>query len=1193
MGAVCELNRFNINQVILSPHNMFFRKLLSIVATLALVAVYVPVNNVALAVSSITITSGDNYDVGNVSLSVNITGGSEPYTVQVQDVVTQSYDYNTTFGLAAYGDTVYTADLPYSINGNSASPGIYWVQTEIFWTSYADYFAIFDTGVTEFMATDADSQYAKGYVDLEFTAASKNSTSFSYCLTSSVTSNAPTSGYPAGCTKSGTFNFGSRIRVQNTSGDADWSDLNAGTYYLTIKDGTNTWVSNYQTIEIVEPTTLSLNDQHVEVGTLNVTATIGNGSSPYGLSFQDVFGNSTTVFGSYSSLGSSATINDSVTAAGIYEVKATDSAAILQYRTSGSDVSDSSWVPLAIYDTGSSGILDISGSTRSFTTGSVSLTFAGAINNASSATYCLDTSITGSEADNYPTGCTKSGSITLGDTVSAYWSDISAGTYYLTLTDDGTNWATPITLTVVDPLSFSATGASSYEVGTALGATITPSGGTSPYTVKMHRYQDYSYSTTDVVTVATDITGATLLTYEPTSSGLFGFSVVDGASTSSQYGYTSSGDYGTFTIYPAGRVIMNDFSDTTVLTGTTPTLDLNVYIQSGGSSYFYCLALDANIDDTTGQVDDTANCVKSGTLTYSSSINDWTAPSSAATYQLTVQESSTSNWSAPTTITVADLDFTMNGFSDNTIDATVGDTVTIAPNIDCSSSGCSYYIHTADTVSSSTYTYSSLYSYSTSKGFDTTGWDAGTYYVEVVDENTFTNTDGTDYKIVLRDSTATTFSVSTVSTGDTKTVKPFATRDITVTAVDVDSNNAEFTWDSTVEATGSSSWSSDISVSGTTTLASVDSGIQTYLIEGSTVSSVTVTTGDSGSVTLNDEAIIKIPIDVSAFTDISNLKVYVKDGAGTISEISACDTLFTGDSSSDSSLSDKDNYAVSSGSACYVRGTVSLTNYIYIATRHFSEFVVGEGAATSSGAGNSSNGSTSSTEDTSVNFEAVDTESTTEDTVVPEEDTVTTEEDRDTFIAQNLVENRVADIDHNDIAGVEVFSDIENHWARNVITKLRKNGVLQGRAGGEFMPNAQITRAEFMKVLVLVLGLNADTANAKAFADSPSAAWFNGYLLTAQKVGLIGRNGNFRPNEYINMAEASTLLNRAVALGLVENSSLSSAVNLDVAVPGVMKGSWYYNGAKFLLGNDLVTEFKAGKGISRAQAVNMIYKLSL
>jgi len=77
------------------------------------------------------------------------------------------------------------------------------------------------------------------------------------------------------------------------------------------------------------------------------------------------------------------------------------------------------------------------------------------------------------------------------------------------------------------------------------------------------------------------------------------------------------------------------------------------------------------------------------------------------------------------------------------------------------------------------------------------------------------------------------------------------------------------------------------------------------------------------------------------------------------------------------------------------------------------------------------------------------------------------------------------------------FPDVPStHWAYSVIGWGTASGYIQGYADGTFKPNANITRAEFLKIVVTALRLPIPTAVA------PDSSWYAPYIVAATSDGI-------------------------------------------------------------------------------------------
>ncbi len=109
------------------------------------------------------------------------------------------------------------------------------------------------------------------------------------------------------------------------------------------------------------------------------------------------------------------------------------------------------------------------------------------------------------------------------------------------------------------------------------------------------------------------------------------------------------------------------------------------------------------------------------------------------------------------------------------------------------------------------------------------------------------------------------------------------------------------------------------------------------------------------------------------------------------------------------------------------------------------------------------------------------------------------------------------------------FKDLENaQWAVDAIEYLAQRGIVSGKAENIFDPDAQMTREEFAKVLVLTFGLSDSTAKAE-FADVAPDAWYYEYVASANKKGIIkGYGDSFGTGDYITRQDLATTVTRAL-----------------------------------------------------------------
>ncbi len=112
------------------------------------------------------------------------------------------------------------------------------------------------------------------------------------------------------------------------------------------------------------------------------------------------------------------------------------------------------------------------------------------------------------------------------------------------------------------------------------------------------------------------------------------------------------------------------------------------------------------------------------------------------------------------------------------------------------------------------------------------------------------------------------------------------------------------------------------------------------------------------------------------------------------------------------------------------------------------------------------------------------------------------------------------------------FADLNKAaWAQVKIEALAAREIINGIGEGEFAPNREITRAEFVQLLLGGLGL-IDDAVTSALNDVQTDAWYYAAVASAEKLGIVkGRtNGSFGVHDTITREEMAVMLARAVAL---------------------------------------------------------------
>lgn len=110
------------------------------------------------------------------------------------------------------------------------------------------------------------------------------------------------------------------------------------------------------------------------------------------------------------------------------------------------------------------------------------------------------------------------------------------------------------------------------------------------------------------------------------------------------------------------------------------------------------------------------------------------------------------------------------------------------------------------------------------------------------------------------------------------------------------------------------------------------------------------------------------------------------------------------------------------------------------------------------------------------------------------------------------------------------FKDIAGHWAEASIVQASGMGWVAGYDDETFRPQQQVTRAEFVAMIVRALELPVPAESALTFADQDNIPkWARGYAAAAVEAGMIEgyADGTFQAGRLISRAEMAAIIVRA------------------------------------------------------------------
>lgn len=170
----------------------------------------------------------------------------------------------------------------------------------------------------------------------------------------------------------------------------------------------------------------------------------------------------------------------------------------------------------------------------------------------------------------------------------------------------------------------------------------------------------------------------------------------------------------------------------------------------------------------------------------------------------------------------------------------------------------------------------------------------------------------------------------------------------------------------------------------------------------------------------------------------------------------------------------------------------------------------------------------------------------------------------------------------------KVFGDMaDDHWARDAVEYLYDMGIINGRTDEEFAPEENITRAEFIKILVCVKNLKLVYGKTEFF-DVAEDAWYAPYINSAYQNNITSGydDGTFKPNNNITREDMATMIFRTAgyADSGIEPSFADADEISDYAKPAVATLN-----QKGIINGVGENKFAPKAFATRAQAAQIIY----
>ncbi|MFF2481139.1 S-layer homology domain-containing protein [Paenibacillus sp. NPDC058071] len=168
------------------------------------------------------------------------------------------------------------------------------------------------------------------------------------------------------------------------------------------------------------------------------------------------------------------------------------------------------------------------------------------------------------------------------------------------------------------------------------------------------------------------------------------------------------------------------------------------------------------------------------------------------------------------------------------------------------------------------------------------------------------------------------------------------------------------------------------------------------------------------------------------------------------------------------------------------------------------------------------------------------------------------------------------------------FTDINGHWAASGIREAARKGIVNGDPDGRFRPNASITRAEFIVMVMNALDDGKVERDLYFSDEAKIGSWARASIAEAVRRGFANgyEDGSFRPNATITRAEIAAIVGRVI--GIPDNRYSQTGFADDRSIPKWAKGAVETLRRQGVLSGRSGNKFEPQAKATRAEAVVIV-----
>ncbi len=172
------------------------------------------------------------------------------------------------------------------------------------------------------------------------------------------------------------------------------------------------------------------------------------------------------------------------------------------------------------------------------------------------------------------------------------------------------------------------------------------------------------------------------------------------------------------------------------------------------------------------------------------------------------------------------------------------------------------------------------------------------------------------------------------------------------------------------------------------------------------------------------------------------------------------------------------------------------------------------------------------------------------------------------------------------------FNDVkENDWYFDYVTELAEKGIVSGNGNGGFAPNANVTREQFLKMLLEATDIEAEECE-NVFTDVADD-WYKTYVLKAKNIGIVNgvTDTRFGIGENITRQDMAVMITRTIEkLGItIEETEVDAFADNNKVSDYATEAVEYMKSIGLIEGYN--NEYRPLDNLTRAEAAKVISEL--